>query len=262
MSSWTRSTAAVAVAAFEVAGALRRQVAAEVREGGGEGPLAEVEGDDGPGVVLEGDEGRLLAARAGAATDVLGQAVALQVRDELADARAGEAGEARDVGAADRAQVVERAQDEGRVVGAGLRVGGLATGIRCVPRVGCGPLTTSSRELTKRIVCSLAPLCQYHGQSSHPDGGRGRAAAGDPTWPLFRVAPRGRGTGAPGTGSRHRGGSRRAARVRPSWQDRHPRTLMADAGDRSARKCPNLCRNRLAMTILPRTGPSWSPDRP
>ena len=77
------------------------------------------------GVVLERDEGGLLAAGARAATDVLGQAVPLQVRDELADAGSGQAGEAGDVRAADRTEVVERAQDERRVVGAGLRVGRL-----------------------------------------------------------------------------------------------------------------------------------------
>ena len=165
MSSWTSWTACLAVTALEVAGALRGQLAAQVREGGGEGALAEVERDDGPGVVLERDEGRLLAAGARAAADVLGQAVALEVRDELADAGAGQAGESGDVRAADRTQVVEGAQDEGRVVGAGLRVGGLGREFGACHGWGCGSLATSSRELTKRMVARVRPLCQYPGQS-------------------------------------------------------------------------------------------------
>ena len=115
-------------------------------EGGGEGALAEVEGDDGPGVVLERDEGRLLAAGARAAADVLGEAVALEVRDQLADARPGQAGEAGDVRAADRTEVVEGAQDERRVVGSGLRVGGLGRELgACHGRVwGPSPLRPES----------------------------------------------------------------------------------------------------------------------
>ena len=115
----------LAVTALELAGAFRRELAAQVREGGGEGALAEVERDDASGVVLEGDEGGLLAAGARAAADVLGQAVPLQVRDELADAGPRESRQPGDVGAADRTQVVERAQDERRVVGAGLGMGRL-----------------------------------------------------------------------------------------------------------------------------------------
>src|ERR1044072_7943600 len=47
----------------------------------GEGPVAEVEGDDGASGVDERDEGRLLAAGAGAATDFLGEAFLLELPD-------------------------------------------------------------------------------------------------------------------------------------------------------------------------------------
>ena len=145
----------VAVTALELAGALRGDLAAQVRERGGERALAEVEGDDGPGVVLEGDEGRLLAAGARAATDVLGQAIRAQVRDELADAGPRQAGQAGDVRAADRPEVVERAQDEGRVVGARLAWVALdGNSVRATG--GMRALATSSRELTKRIVVAVA----------------------------------------------------------------------------------------------------------
>ena len=75
--------------------------------------------------LVEGDQRRGLAAGARAAADLAGQALGLEVRDQLADARAGEAGEAGDVGARDRPEVVERPQDQAGVVRPGLRVGRL-----------------------------------------------------------------------------------------------------------------------------------------
>ena len=115
----------VAVAAVEVAAGAGGDLAAEVRERGGERSLAEVEDDDRPGVRVERDEGRLLAAGARAHADVDGQAVALEVADQLADARPGQAGQPGDVRAGDRAEVVEGAKDQRGVVRAGLRVGRL-----------------------------------------------------------------------------------------------------------------------------------------
>ena len=66
-----------------------------------------------------------LAAGAGAAADLPGEAVLLEFADELPDRGAGQAGEAGDLGAADRAEVVDGAQDEAGVVGARLGVGRL-----------------------------------------------------------------------------------------------------------------------------------------
>jgi hypothetical protein len=143
------------VAAIELAGAFRGELAAQVGEGRGESALAEVERDDAPRIVLERNECRLLTARAGAAADVLGEAIPRQVRDQLANAGAGEAGQPGDVGAADGTQVVQGAQDECRVVGAGLRMGGLKWDSVRATRSRTSP-PTSSRELTKRMVDALA----------------------------------------------------------------------------------------------------------
>ena len=95
---------------------------AEVEQGRGEGPLAEVEGDDVAGVVDERDERRLLAAGAGAAPDFLGQALLLELADQLPDRGPGQAGEAGDLRAADRTEVVDGAKDEAGVVRTRLRM--------------------------------------------------------------------------------------------------------------------------------------------
>ncbi len=114
----------LAVTALELAGAFRGELAAQVREGGGEGALAEVERDDGPRVVLQGDEGRLLAAGARAAADVLARpsrsrsATSSPTLVLVRPVR-------RAMSARLTAQVVERAEHEGRVVGAGLGMGRL-----------------------------------------------------------------------------------------------------------------------------------------
>ena len=70
----------VAVRAVEVPADPLADLAAQVEEGGGEGALAEVEGDDVAGVVDERDERRLLAAGAGAAADLAGEALAARGR--------------------------------------------------------------------------------------------------------------------------------------------------------------------------------------
>ena len=75
----------VAVRAIEVVLTRWRTSPRRSSEGRGEGPLAEVEGDDVAGVVDERDEGRLLAAGAGAAPDFLGQALLLELADQLPD---------------------------------------------------------------------------------------------------------------------------------------------------------------------------------
>ena len=112
----------VAVLAVEVLADPLADLAAEVEEGRGEGPLAEVEGDDVAGVVDERDEGRLLAAGAGAAADFLGEAFLLEFADELPDRGPCQAGEAGDLRAADRAEVVDGTEDKAGVVGARLRM--------------------------------------------------------------------------------------------------------------------------------------------
>ncbi len=76
-------------------------------------------------VVDERDEGRGLAAGRWAAADFLRQALRGQLGDQVADRGPGQAGEAGDLRAADRAEVVQRAQDEARVVRACLGVGRL-----------------------------------------------------------------------------------------------------------------------------------------
>ncbi len=158
----------VPVPTLEVAARSRRQLAPEVRERRREGALAEVERDDRAGVGIERDEGRLLAAGARASADVLGEAIALQVADELADAGPSEAGESGDVGAGDRPEVVERTKDERGVVRARLGVGGLRREFRAFrsPHAGFAPLqacrantpTTSSADWTKRILARVATL--------------------------------------------------------------------------------------------------------
>ena len=95
---------------------------------------------DGAGVVSRATRVGCLPPVLGPRPTSLGQALALEVRDQLADAGAGQAGEAGDVGARDRAEVVERAQDQAGVVGPGLRVGRLGRDTRCVPCAGAGLL--------------------------------------------------------------------------------------------------------------------------
>ena len=75
----------VAVCAVQVAGDPLADLAAQVEERRRERALAEVEGDDVAGVVDERDEGRLLAAGARAAADLAGEAVVLELADQLPD---------------------------------------------------------------------------------------------------------------------------------------------------------------------------------
>jgi len=72
------------------------------------------------GVVDERDESGLLAAGAGAAADLAGQAFLFEFSDELPDRGAGQAGETGDLRAADRAEVVDGADDQAGVVSARL----------------------------------------------------------------------------------------------------------------------------------------------
>ncbi len=134
MSSWTTSIACSPSRPSRSRLVARGDLAAEVRERRGEGALAEVERDDRPGAGVEGDEGRLLAAGARAPPDIDRQALLLEVADELADARAGEAGQSGDVSPGDRPEVVERAEDQRRVVRAGLRMGRLRRELRAGQR--------------------------------------------------------------------------------------------------------------------------------
>jgi hypothetical protein len=147
----------LAVAAVEVAADPVGKLATEVGEGGREGALAEVEGDDGPGAGVQRDQGRLLATRARATPDIDRQAFYFEIADQLADAGAGQASQAGDVSARDRPEVVKGAQDKRRVVSAGLRVGRLRREFRAC-HLPLGPSATSSVEWTKRIVAALATL--------------------------------------------------------------------------------------------------------
>ena len=120
MRSWTRAIAASPSLPSRSSADPLADLAAQVEQGRGEGPLAEVEGDHVAGVVDERDEGRLLAAGARATADLSGQALLLEFSDELPDRGAGQAGEAGDLRAADRAEVVDGAEDQAGVVGTRL----------------------------------------------------------------------------------------------------------------------------------------------
>ena len=163
----------VAVLAVEVLADPFADLAAEVEKGCGEGSLAEVEGDHMAGVVDERDERRLLAAGAGAAADLLGEALLLELSDELPDRGAGQAGEAGDLRAADRAEVVDGTEDQAGVVGArlGVRRLGRELGpcherdwvlldvIDPLRRLRPHDVRTLSWVLTKRHASDPASLC-------------------------------------------------------------------------------------------------------
>ena len=149
-SSTRRKTSAerlVAVAALDGQLDDAANVAAEVDERAGEDALAEVEADDLAGVADDAEEDRALAAGRRPASDFLDHPVAEQVADDVRDGRPGQAGAARDFGAADRPEVVDGPQDEPMVVLAGLRVG----------RLG-GESHGRRRPLLR--------LCQWTGQSA------------------------------------------------------------------------------------------------
>ena len=100
-------------------------LAAQVDECRPEHELAEIDPDDVPGAVDELEEDRCLAAGRRSPPDLAREAIAHQVADHVADRGPGEPAESRDLGATDRPEVVQRAQDEGRVVRPGLLVRGL-----------------------------------------------------------------------------------------------------------------------------------------
>ena len=169
MSSWTRARAASPSRPSRS----RRPAWSSARRGGSARAAVKVRSPRSRTMTVRASS--LSATRVGCLPPVLGprptsrgQAVALEVRDELADARPGQAGEAGDVGAADRAEVVERAQDEA-ALWARVCAWVALPGIRCVrsPDAGFAPLqacranmpTTSSGDLTKRIL-ARARLCQ------------------------------------------------------------------------------------------------------
>ena len=167
--SWTRATAWSPSAPCEVAGDPFADLAAEVEEGRGEGALAEVEGDDLAGVVDERDERRLLAAGGRAAADVAGEAVALEVGDELPDRGAGQAGEAGDLGAARWGRGRRRHGARGRRCGHASGRASPWSGTRCVPCpravLHSSATATLSSDLAKpvagRTLAPLAGLCPY-----------------------------------------------------------------------------------------------------
>ena len=130
--SWTRASAVSPSRALDVAGGPRAGSSPRRSSSAGrEGALAEVEGDDVAGVVDELDEGRRLAAGRGRRAGIPGEALLFELRDELADAGASQAGEAGDGSrATDRPEVVEGAEHQARVMGARLRVGRLGWKLR------------------------------------------------------------------------------------------------------------------------------------
>jgi len=87
--------------------------------------LAEVQADDQAGVVIDLEEDGRLAAGRGAPSDLADDAVVEEARDDVADGGPGEPGQARNVGPADRPEVIERADDKPLIVDAGLLVGRL-----------------------------------------------------------------------------------------------------------------------------------------
>ena len=84
--------------------------------------LAEVEANDVAGVVDDLEQDRRLAAARWAAPDLADQSLAQELGDHLAHGRPGQTRDPRDVGAADRPEVIERPQDQALVVGSRLLV--------------------------------------------------------------------------------------------------------------------------------------------
>src|SRR5204863_3781647 len=100
-------------------------LAAEIDDGTGEALFAEVKPDDERGVLVDFEEDRRLAPRRLAASDLADDTVVEETGDDVGDGGPGQARLAGDVGAADRPEVVDRADDEPLVVDAGLLVGRL-----------------------------------------------------------------------------------------------------------------------------------------
>ncbi len=216
----------VAIGALDVAGGPALDVASQVEQPGREGALAEVERDDVAGVVDELDKGRRLAAGRGRLAGIPGEALLFELRDELADAGASQAGEAGDGCARDRPEVVEGAEHQARVMGAGLRVGRLGWKLRAghscsdpchsssVSRSAGHSLRTLSSDLAKpvwRHPSEPSPLCPYPGQrivTRGAAGGRGvlhpgSGQAGRSRRRRLRTRPTGAVAAARDAGSRH-----------------------------------------------------------
>ena len=98
-------------------------LAPEVDERSGEMLLAEVETDDQARVVVDLEQDRRLAAARRTPPDLAHDAVVEERGDDVGDGGPGQARLAGDVGAADRPEVVDRADDEPLVVDAGLLMG-------------------------------------------------------------------------------------------------------------------------------------------
>src|SRR4029079_12539086 len=114
-------------------------LAAEVDQAAGEMLLAEVESDDQTGVVLDLDEDGGLAAAGWAAADLAHDAVVEEDGNDVGDSGTGEAGESGHLGATDRPEVVQGANDESLVVAAGLSVRGLCRQRHTAVRASSGP---------------------------------------------------------------------------------------------------------------------------
>src|SRR4029079_1494077 len=100
-------------------------LAPEVDEGTGEVLLAKVQPDDQARVVVDLEQDRRLPTARRTAPDLTDDALVEEGGDDVRDRRPGQAGEAGDLGATDRPEVVQRADDEPLVVDAGLLMGGL-----------------------------------------------------------------------------------------------------------------------------------------
>src|SRR6185503_17569243 len=97
-------------------------LAAEVDERPRELLLAEIQPDDEPRVLIDLEEDRRLAATRRTTANLAHHAFVEEAGDDVRDGGPGQAGLASDVGAADRAEVVDSPHDEALVVDAGLLV--------------------------------------------------------------------------------------------------------------------------------------------
>ena len=112
----------VAVAAVEGQASRPTDLAAQVHDRPAELALTEVDPDQVARVVGDPEQNRGLAAVRRPAADLLGQAQLHELADEVRHSRPGEAGPAGHVRPADQLLVIDRAQDQLTVVGAGLAV--------------------------------------------------------------------------------------------------------------------------------------------
>ena len=140
-----------AVPSFEGQVDRAEDLAAQVDDGAAELRLAEVEPDQVAAVGGDAQQDRRLAAARAATTDLLDQALVDERADEVADRGSRQAGEPGQVGARERAVIVEGAQDQLLIERSRLLVRGLSGSTVALALIRAGHSSDRDRPVPCRV---------------------------------------------------------------------------------------------------------------